>query len=187
MNGNSQFRLIKEAVLLARKFHDGQVRKGPIGEAFYNHPRRVCKCYLTYKYKSMAGALASLCHDLVEDTSLSIEEIGDLFGAEVRNIVWDLTKPHDSSSDEYADRICDWNLESKKIKLCDIEDNILSSRKIHYKERGHMLARWKKYLDQLKKNSPNGLTTEGEFIYKWKAVNQLHTLEWQALSADSSS
>lgn len=58
MNAISSIGRIKKAVALAKKFHAGQIRKGPKGEAFYNHPRRVCKYYLTFKYKSENGMLA---------------------------------------------------------------------------------------------------------------------------------
>ena len=102
---------------LAKKFHAGQVRKGPKGEAFYHHPRRVCKGYLAFNNKSISGVFAALCHDLVEDTPLSLEELEEMFGADVRQIVFNLTKPPNISSEEYAEKICHWNLESKKIKL----------------------------------------------------------------------
>ncbi|GJL78427.1 MAG: hypothetical protein NPINA01_14160 [Nitrospinaceae bacterium] len=183
MDKTSQIRQVKKAVVLARKFHAGQVRKGPKGEAFYNHPRRVCKYYLTYKQKSIAGMLASICHDLVEDTALSIEEIEGVFGMEVREIVSDLTKPDHFSSEEYAAEIGTWSLESKKIKLCDIEDNILSSRAIDSNRRTCMLLRWKKYLDQLGKISSDGMAAQKEFRHKWIAVNKLHTEELKGLTA----
>lgn len=185
MSENNSIRRIKEAVALAKKLHAGQVRKGPTRDAFFNHPRRVCKCYLTFKHKSANGMVASLCHDLIEDTSLAIEELEGLFGSEVRKIVWDLTKPHNFSSDEYAANIGGWALESKKIKLCDIEDNILSSRQIHSDQRISMLVKWKNYLDQLGKMSPGELAEENEFLKKWDAVNELAGNEWKQMTASS--
>lgn len=182
---NSHIGRIKNAVALARKLHAGQVRKGPMREAFYNHPRRVCKCYLAFKHKSVSGMVASLCHDLVEDTPLSIEELEKVFGSQVRQIVWDLTKPHNFSSDEYAAKIRNWTLESRKIKLCDIEDNILSSRQIHSRQRTQMLFKWRKYLNQMENFSPGGLAEEEEFVQKWDAVNKLHGEEWNRLTEGS--
>jgi (p)ppGpp synthase/HD superfamily hydrolase len=176
---------IKEAVTLAKRLHAGQVRKGPKKEAFFNHPRRVCKYYLAFKHKSVNGMVASLCHDLIEDTPLSIEELEDLFGPQVRKIVWDLTKPDTCSSDEYAAKIGGWTLESKKIKLCDIEDNILSSRQIHSGRRVAMLVKWRKYLQQLGKFSSGELAEETEMYKKWSAVNELAVSEWNRLTAGS--
>jgi (p)ppGpp synthase/HD superfamily hydrolase len=185
MNETNSIGRIKEAVFLAKKLHAGQVRKGPKKEAFFNHPRRVCKCYLTFKHKSVNGMVASLCHDLIEDTSLAIEELDGLFGQQVRTIVWDLTKPRKFSSDEYAAKINGWSLEAKKIKLCDIEDNILSSRQIHSDQRISMLVKWRKYLDQLGKVSPGGLAEEKEILKKWDAVNELAAEELKRLTTDS--
>jgi len=181
---NSNFGRIKQAVRLAKKFHAGQVRKGPKREAFYNHPRRVCKGYLAFKNKSVSGVIAALCHDLVEDTPFSLEELEEMFGTDVRQIVFNLTKPWNVSSEEYAKKICHWNLESKKIKLCDIEDNILDSREIPLEQRLRMLVRWKKYVDKLEYElPPGGLEEEKELIQKWFAVNKLHAEEWNRLKS----
>lgn len=129
--------------------------------------------------------IAALCHDLVEDTPLSLDELENIFGVEVQMIVFNLTKPEDISSAEYAKKINHWGLESKKIKLCDIEDNILDSREIPLEQRTRMLVRWKKYLDRLENDSPlNGQEAEIEFVNKWNAVNKLHTEEWNRLKPD---
>jgi hypothetical protein len=182
LSKNSDIGQVKQAVRLAKKFHAGQVRKGPNGDDFYNHPRRVCKSYLIFKNKSISGMIAALCHDLVEDTPVSFIKLEEMFGAEVRKIVFDLTKPPDISSEEYAKNIHDWNLESKKIKLCDIEDNILDSREIPLERRLKMLVRWKKYLDKLEQDSsPGDFGTNNEFLEKWNTVNQLHADELNLL------
>ena len=167
---------------LAKKFHAGQERKGPKGEAFYHHPRRVCKGYLAFNNKSISGVIAALCHDLVEDTPLSLDELEEMFGADVRQIVFNLTKPDNVSSEEYSKKISGWNLESKKIKLCDIEDNIFGSREIPLERRMRMLVRWKKYLDKLEhKPSSGGIEVEIEWVQKLSAVKKLHADEWNRL------
>ncbi len=185
MSEDSSIGRIKEAVALAKKFHAGQVRKGPKREAFFNHPRRVCKYYLAFEYKSVDGMVAALCHDLIEDTSLTIEELEGLFGLEVGKVVLDLTKPYGVSSDAYAAKINNWALESKKIKLCDIEDNILSSRQIHSDQRVSMLVKWRKYLSQLGKISSDGLAENKEVLQKWDAVSKLAEKEWKHVIAGS--
>ncbi len=181
----SKFGQIKQAVRLAKKFHAGQIRKGPKRDAFYNHPRRVCKSYLTFKNKSISGVISALCHDLVEDTPLALEELEQIFGADVRQIVFNLTKPDNVSSGEYAEQIFDWSVDTKKIKLCDIEDNILDSREIPLEKRMRMLVRWKKYLDKLENSlSLDGLEIEIELLNKWKVVNKLHADEWNRLKPE---
>lgn len=158
------------------------MRKGPKGDPFYNHPRRVCKSYLAYNNTSVAGLIAALCHDLVEDTPMSLDELEEMFGVDVRKIVFDLTKPPNVSSEEYAKNIFDWSLESRKIKLCDIEDNILDSREIPREQRMGMLTRWKKYLDKLGCDPlSGGFVRNKELAEKWRVVNELHTEEWNGL------
>ena len=127
--------------------------------------------------------VASLCHDLVEDTSVSLEKLEELFGAQVGQIVLDLTKAGNVSSEQYAGMIGKWGLESKKIKLCDIEDNIRSSRFLQREQRMRMLIRWRKYLNQLETRGSVDLPEENEFVQKWNAVNDLHNREWQGLTA----
>jgi hypothetical protein len=159
------------------------VRKGPKEEAFYNHPRRVCKSYLAFRNKSVSGLIAALCHDLVEDTSVSFDELEELFGTDVRNIVFDLTKPPNISSEDYAKNIIGWSLESRKIKLCDIEDNIQDSRDIPLKRRLRMLVRWKKYLEELGRDpESDGFVKNIELVEKWHSVNDLHTNEMAGLN-----
>jgi (p)ppGpp synthase/HD superfamily hydrolase len=159
------------------------VRKGPKEEAFYNHPRRVCKSYLAFRNKSVSGLIAALCHDLVEDTSVSFDGLEELFGADVRNIVFDLTKPPNISSEEYAKNIIGWRLESRKIKLCDIEDNIQDSRDIPLEQRLRMLVRWKKYLEKLGRDPESGgVVRNNELAEKWHSVNDLHTKEMAGLN-----
>lgn len=185
MNENNSFARIKKAILLAKKFHAGQVRKGPKREVFFNHPRRVCKCYLAFKHRTVSGVIASLCHDLIEDTPLSIEKLGGMFGPQVRKMVSDLTKPRNISSDEYAAGMGHWSLDVRKIKLCDIEDNILRSRHIRSEQRISMLVKWKKYLTELGESSHGGLPGETEVMQKWSAVNKLHADEWRRQTTGS--
>lgn len=159
------------------------MRKGPKEEPFYNHPRRVCKSYLAFKNKSVSGLIAALCHDLVEDTPVSLDELEELFGADVRNIVFDLTKPPNISSEEYAKNIIGWSLESKKIKLCDIEDNIQDSRDIPLEQRLGMLVRWEKFLEELGRDPESiGFVKNIELVEKWHSVNDLHTEELAGLN-----
>ena len=175
-------RQLKTAVRLARKHHAGQVRKGPNSEPFYNHPRRVCKSYLRFRHKKLAGAVASLCHDLVEDTEIEIQDLGRAVGGEAQKLVMDLTKPRGLPSSVYGGSIKNWNPESKKIKLCDIEDNIVRSRDIESRLRMRMLTKWKNYLDQLAPVPGEDSEEEREYLYKWETVVDLCAREMRAMS-----
>lgn len=170
---------IREAYRVIRLAHAGQHRKGSEGELFFNHPRRVCKAYLEFQYKTLDGAIAALCHDLVEDTPVSPEDIETLFGPSVRRMVEELTKPPGVSHLDYLRHFDNWALESKKIKLCDIEDNILGSRSIEVEPRGKMMLKWGRYLSAL---SPGCVPADdGEWIEyksKWMRVQALLDREW---------
>ncbi len=168
-----KYQALKNAVSLARIGHSGQLRKGPMKEPFYNHPRRVCKSYLKFEHKTHAGVLAALCHDLVEDTYVTPIEIEKNFGVDVAILVNDLTKPKHVSSDDYARSIYHWQWESKKLKLCDIEDNILSSELINSQDRKRMLIKWKNYLEKLFLAAKGTMNELMEFYKKWNFVYNL--------------
>lgn len=171
MNPIGQF---KNALRLARESHEGQFRKGPDREKFINHPRRVCKAYLRFRHKTTTGAIASLCHDLVEDTKVSPGDLERYFDVNVKNLVGVLTKPQGLSSRQYGAFMRDWSLESRKIKVCDIEDNIISSLRIDPARRSTMLNKWRYYLDRLGENLKNDSSNESrEFRQKLREIYEL--------------
>jgi GTP diphosphokinase / guanosine-3',5'-bis(diphosphate) 3'-diphosphatase len=80
---------VREAFELARREHGDQRRRS--GELFFTHPLTVAT-YLT-EYRLDASALiAALLHDVAEDTLVSVEEIGERFGQDVRYLVDGVTK-----------------------------------------------------------------------------------------------
>lgn len=157
---------IKKAFQTVQQAHSGQFRKGADRELFYYHPRRVCKAYLQFQNKTLDGALAALCHDLVEDTWVTLQDIEYWFGYQVRYLVDDLTKPEHVSHLDYLQRFEDWPLESKKIKVCDIEDNVLSSRTIPVELRRSMMIKWKRYLDALTPRPHDNSAALQEYVLK---------------------
>ncbi len=167
------FKRLRLAVRLARRGHAGQFRKGRLKEIYYCHPKRVCKAYLKYKFNSLDGAIACLCHDLVEDTELSLPDIEREFGPTVESLVDYLTKPPELPSLEYASLMNGWSLEAKKIKLCDIEDNIISSRQISPDRRERMLGKWLAFLSNLNEISVGSCEKTSEFLDKKRKVCEL--------------
>ncbi len=180
------FALLKQAVVRAQEAHRGQVRKGREREPFYNHPRRVCKRYLKFQHKTLNGAVAALCHDVVEDTPLTLDDVECWFGAEVRDQVGNLTKPRSLSHKEYLVDFPAWPLEVKKIKLCDIEDNIVSSRTIVPEYRGNMLVKWKRYLHSLDPGKDAGGAEGLEYRAMWTDVLELCYREIETLAGETS-
>ena len=71
---------IRKAIYFARKYHEGQKRK--TGEPFYSHPIEVAYMVSDYLPKTDI-IIASILHDIVEDTEMSAGMILDNFGNNV--------------------------------------------------------------------------------------------------------
>ena len=88
---NPQFNIekITEAYLLAKEAHEGQNRNS--GEPYLYHPLSVAQ--ILCEYELDADTLASaLLHDVVEDTSFTLDDIKAKFGTNVADIVDGVTK-----------------------------------------------------------------------------------------------
>lgn len=86
---HSDIVLICRAFQFAYQLHQGQYRKS--GEAYIAHPVAVAGL-LRDLGGSPAMIAAGFLHDVVEDTEVTIEEIEEHFGAEVRQLVEGVTK-----------------------------------------------------------------------------------------------
>src|SRR5437763_14718900 len=76
--------IIKKAYVYSAKVHQGQVRKS--GEPYLVHPLEVAGLLAQLKLDE-ASIVAGLLHDTIEDTLATAEEVKDLFGEEVSQIV----------------------------------------------------------------------------------------------------
>src|SRR6202165_5146240 len=81
--------LIKKAYVYSAKVHQGQVRKS--GEPYLIHPLEVAGILSDLKLDE-ASIVAGLLHDTIEDTLAKPEEIKELFGNEVLDLVEGVTK-----------------------------------------------------------------------------------------------
>lgn len=81
--------LIQRAYIFSARAHEGQMRLS--GEPYLAHPLSVAKLLADMRLDEPTVA-AGLLHDTVEDTDTSIDEIADLFGEEVADIVDGVTK-----------------------------------------------------------------------------------------------
>ena len=83
------FELIDKAIYWARQYHDGQFRKS--GEPFYSHPLEVA--YIISDHLLQTNTIvASILHDIVEDTDVTIGMILDEFGWRIAEMVDMLTR-----------------------------------------------------------------------------------------------
>ncbi len=80
---------LREAFEFARMAHEGQERKN--GSPYIIHPWNAAMI-LTEMHVDEDTLIASLLHDVPEDTSHTLEEIGDLFGNKVMFLVDGITK-----------------------------------------------------------------------------------------------
>jgi GTP diphosphokinase / guanosine-3',5'-bis(diphosphate) 3'-diphosphatase len=80
---------LRRAYLLAETSHRGQMRKS--GEPYITHPLAVT-LILAELGAETTTLTASLLHDTVEDTDVTLDQVGEEFGEEVRYLVDGVTK-----------------------------------------------------------------------------------------------
>lgn len=127
---------VYEALKFATKAHEGQVRKYT-GEEYITHPVAVAdmvehyldskECYT--EEQILTAIQIAILHDTVEDCDVTIEEIEELFGADVAQGVWFLTKtPAFVGNRAQRKALCEARLAQapeivKIIKTCDMHHN----------------------------------------------------------------
>jgi GTP diphosphokinase / guanosine-3',5'-bis(diphosphate) 3'-diphosphatase len=81
--------LIRKAYAVAYEAHEGQTRSS--GEPYIDHPVAVALLLLDLRLDA-ASIAAALLHDVVEDTSVTKEQVAQLFGDEIAQVVDGVTK-----------------------------------------------------------------------------------------------
>lgn len=80
---------LEKAFLFGKAAHKGQLRKS--GEAYFSHPLEV-SLILAELEMDEDTVIAALLHDVVEDTSITLDELKKMFGANVAMLVDGVTK-----------------------------------------------------------------------------------------------
>jgi GTP diphosphokinase / guanosine-3',5'-bis(diphosphate) 3'-diphosphatase len=80
---------IRQALKFSGQAHEGQLRKS--GEPYISHPIAVARI-LTPLHLDAQAIMAALLHDVVEDTHISNEEVANIFGKSVAELVDGLSK-----------------------------------------------------------------------------------------------
>lgn len=101
--------LVKSVIELIKWYHGPMKRK--TGEPFYLHPIAVAQIVLDYNQEE-ATILGALLHDVVEDTSILLEDVEAVFGKATADIVDTVTHLESNKDSSY------------KIKL-SAEENIM--------------------------------------------------------------
>lgn len=87
---DSDTKKIRKAFDLALKAHGGVRRKS--GEPYIYHPLEVARIVVEEMGLRSTSIVCALLHDVVEDTDYNLDDIENMFGAEVARIIDGLTK-----------------------------------------------------------------------------------------------
>lgn len=125
MNGTED--LITRAEAIARKAHTGQVDKA--GQDYIDHPRRVAANAAAIAEEqgldpadAEFAIAAAWLHDVVEDTSVSADDLRREFPAEVVDAVDAVTKRSGEAVEDYFARVRSDRL-AVIVKAADLADN----------------------------------------------------------------
>ncbi len=84
-----QIDLLKQAYIVARESHEGQMRSS--GEPYITHPVAVA-LNLAKMHLDHETLMAALLHDVIEDTEVTKDELAELFGYTVAELVEGVSK-----------------------------------------------------------------------------------------------
>ncbi|MBU1922051.1 HD domain-containing protein [Patescibacteria group bacterium] len=127
---------VVEAFEFAKKWHGKQMRDEDV--PYIIHPVRVANILMEeLNYYDPDVIISALLHDVVEDTSIKVKDIGDRYGREVRRLVIGLTRIK-SRETKYAKfkKTAKADYRTRVLKCADVLDNIrswpLSTKKYKY-------------------------------------------------------
>ncbi len=139
IHNENELKIIDKAFEVANKYHGEQKRKS--GEPYIIHPIAVCNILvdLGMDYQSL---VAALLHDVVEDTSYTIEQLIEDFGEEVALLVDGVTKlgkvqlnSSDNKEEQQAENIRKMLLAMSKdirVIIVKLADRLHNMRTLQY-------------------------------------------------------
>jgi len=122
--GQDEMAQVRRAYEVAEAAHAGQMRDE--GAPYIVHPVRVAVSLVDeLDIYSPRLICAALMHDVIEDSPTTREQIAEMFGEEIAEIVWLLTKFDDVSLPAYLAAIeAAAQTGAPIVKLCDRLDNL---------------------------------------------------------------
>ena len=114
---------VKKAIYYAKKYHGDQKRLS--GEPYYTHPIEVAFMVADYLLKTDV-IVASILHDIVEDTEMTAGMILDIFGRRVEEMVDRLTRDRPDGSKLSVEQILSnaYNKKDTEVLLIKIMDRL---------------------------------------------------------------
>lgn len=135
-NPKCDFELLEKAYLIAEKAHSNQLRKS--GEPFIVHPVAV-SFMLAEMEMDMPSIIAGLLHDVIEDTSVTYDELKQQFGKEIADIVEGVTKlkriPYTTKEEQQAENLRKMFLSmaaDMRVILIKLVDRLHNMRTLQY-------------------------------------------------------
>ena len=127
------FELINKAIYWARKYHGDQKRKS--GEPYYSHPLEVAYVVSDYNLKTDV-IVASILHDIIEDTEVTVEMIEGTFGQRIAEMVDRLTRDRPNGTKLSVEEILYNNYTKNDIEVILIKciDRVHNMQTIKFKD-----------------------------------------------------
>jgi len=150
-NADCDFELIEKAYILSKKAHNGQLRVS--GEPFIIHPLEVANILADLEL-DCTSIIAGILHDTIEDTTFTMEELREIFGEEIANIVDGVTKlgriPYTSKEELQAENLRKMFLAMAKdirVILIKLADRLHNMRTLKYMTVDKQLEKAKETLE----------------------------------------
>ena len=117
------FDLIDKAIYWSKIYHVNQFRKS--GEPFYSHPVEVAYMVSDYNLKTHV-IVASILHDIVEDTKVTVEMIQSTFGSRIAEMVDRLTRNRPDGTKLTIEELLNnaYDLKDKEVLLIKLFDRL---------------------------------------------------------------
>lgn len=125
------FDVINKATYWAKKYHGEQKRKS--GEAYYSHPLEVAYMISEYKLKTDV-IVASILHDIIEDTPVTAGMILDNFGWRIAEMVDMLTRDRPDGSKLSVEEIINkaYKKQDEEVLLIKLFDRLHNVKTLGY-------------------------------------------------------
>jgi (p)ppGpp synthase/HD superfamily hydrolase len=145
--------MIFKAIEFATRAHSGQFRKGT-KIPYIVHPLGVAKILIEYGYPEHL-IVAGILHDTVEDTSVTLEQINEIFGSAVSDLVKTASEPDKSDTWENRKKHTIEHLktlphEAVILALTDKLDNIRAIREDYERYGEDLWSRFNRPREQQK-------------------------------------
>jgi (p)ppGpp synthase/HD superfamily hydrolase len=148
-NNTLDFELINKAIYWARKYHGEQMRKS--GEPYYTHPLEVAHLIAEHARPTTNVIVASILHDIIEDTEVTLEMILDNFGLRIAEMVDALTRDRPDGTKLNVAEIINNAIkkDDKEVLLIKVMDRIHNLQNIKYLKLQKQISTAKESLDNI--------------------------------------